>query len=324
VDSFGNNKAWTGRVSSLSDPYETPAFFGSSYNTAMNKYGRNRDVIPYGAATIPDNYDFINSGQIYFKNQYSKKDGETVFAGRPYGCNSNKSQCQYLGYCSLDPNVYCLLDSLSSTNQAGSGTNIPGNISQLSCSDGRYGTCLPLWDKNQINSINPGATSNGMAILKNIFLKYYGQLHWNKSESVYELSGNFQDYSANTSLLTSTRQGHENEFAHIYPLISNIKLNNTAIDGQSASYKAQVGINVLTFNTAVDLEQQPLKEIYIDWGDGTIQTIVGQDNRPGEDSPHMIYHYYDHEISNPGIKIEIVDNWGFYSYFKGQIRGSID
>lgn len=293
VDESGNNKAWTGRVSSLSDPYETPSFFGS-FSTAMYKYGRNRETIPYGAATLPDDYDLTNGGMMTLKSQYSKEDGDTKFAGRPYGCNSSEqSSCSYVGYCSLDPNVYCLLDPITKS----SATNTSASIEKLTCADGKYGTCVSIWDASRID---PDSSGQGENILKNIFLKTYGRFTWNSGNGVYEITSSGTDYSKGAS--------------SNYPQVSNVKFNNES----GNSFSAKEGINNLTFNTAVNLEQQPLKEIYIDWGDGTIQTIVGQDNRPGSSEPHVFYHYYDSAVSRADIRIEAVDNWGQYGCYNSK------
>ena len=65
----------------------------------------------------------------------------------------------------------------------------------------------------------------------------------------------------------------------------------------------------LKFTTTIDPEQQPLKEITIDWGDGSIQTISGQDSHPSADNPHVFYHFYQ-KTGDMTIKISIKDNWG--------------
>lgn len=311
VGSSGENKAWTGRLSSVSDPYETPAFFASPYSTIMYKYGRNRTTIAYGAATFTDDYDLMNGGRVALNNQYSKKDNETIFAGRPYGCDSTYSpSCRYIGYCSLNPNVYCLLDPVTKpfTN------NTPAGIDKLTCADGKYGTCLPIWDKEQIVSLDPDVTTDGDNILKNIFAKNYGLFRWDSQEGIYTAArtGGI-DYSG-SSMPILTSRANANAFGKVFPKISNVEFN-----AKTAGFAAKEGINILKFNTLVDMEQQPLKEIYIDWGDGTIQTIVGQDNQPGSASPHVLYHYYDSPIS-PNIKIEIVDNWGAYGSYNGRVR----
>lgn len=127
VDSSGENKAWADRVSINSlFSTTTPTFFkdygkiaagvwyGSSTSHNLQGYGRNREDVPFGAALLPDNFDLLsNDGAINLRNQYSSKMKETILAGRPYGCSNYKTTdsgegCNNIGYCSLNPNVYCL------------------------------------------------------------------------------------------------------------------------------------------------------------------------------------------------------------------------
>ena len=77
---------------------------------------------------------------------------------------------------------------------------------------------------------------------------------------------------------------------------------------------AQKGIYRLEFNTAVDSEQQPLKNLTIDWGDGNTQIITNQDNHPLAGLPHIFYHYYS-QIGQKTIVIKVTDNWGFYKTY---------
>ena len=82
-----------------------------------------------------------------------------------------------------------------------------------------------------------------------------------------------------------------------------------AVDTNKATVNvATRGLYKLEFNTEVNKSQQPLKQIIIDWGDGRSQTIVGQDNRPQAENPHIFYHYYN--TTGPmSIKIKLIDNW---------------
>jgi hypothetical protein len=55
-----------------------------------------------------------------------------------------------------------------------------------------------------------------------------------------------------------------------------------------------------------------MKQIVIDWGDGSTQIITGLDNRPEVDAPHNFYHFY---LKDPArhIEIKVVDNWDAYT-----------
>ena len=100
--------------------------------------------------------------------------------------------------------------------------------------------------------------------------------------------------AANYSSLDDSRAS----FCYVEPSIDNIAVNHD-----------DSGVYELRFITKIDLEQQPLKEIYIDWGDGFVQTITGQDSRPDKNNPHIFYHYY-RRVPTGKIEIKIKDNWG--------------
>ncbi len=78
---------------------------------------------------------------------------------------------------------------------------------------------------------------------------------------------------------------------------------------QSVQAISEPGIYNLTFNSNIDIEQQPLSTIRIDWGDGTIQIINNQTHRPSGTAPHRIYHYYQEAINASEIEVRVVDNW---------------
>jgi hypothetical protein len=108
VSTSGENQAWAVRTGITADPahaFITPPFFRNNTTANLQFYGRQRNGIPYGAATFPFDYDLLNSGPLYLQNQYYQKDNKSIFAGRPYGCTGES--CNYVGYCSENPNVIC-------------------------------------------------------------------------------------------------------------------------------------------------------------------------------------------------------------------------
>jgi len=324
VNSSGGNKAWTNRISKISIyATQTPKFFikdngyfygpygASTYK--IDRYGRNREDTPFGSAIWPTNFDLLSSEKITFKNQYSKKNNEEVFAGRPYGCEG--TSCDNIGYCSLDPNIFCLLGNATSSDF----------VSKQTCSANGYGICVPLWQQSLSYDFN-----DYQNILRTIFLKSYNSFSFATTSQSYVSDDTNYDFikkipsSFKQNCPNNVRTGEGiDSFCAVWPEVSNVKAyygntNNRALisSGNNLIITTR-GVYRLEFNSKVDSEQQPLKEIVINWGDGTKQVITGQDHRPSASNPHVFYHYY----SQPGTKIlniTIYDNWGFFgSCFSG-------
>lgn len=183
--------------------------------------------------------------------------------------------------------VYCRYSFVNNTD---------GYVSQRTCSSGGFGTCVPLWgdylgSKNVIDKVPADYES----ILSQLFLKSYGSYSF--SGETYSLGKiGFDKLSSTTSTL---------------PVISGVKLTlngKTVVSGDGSINLPEKNLYRLEFNTAVNKEQQPLREIYIDWGDENYQVIKGEDNRVSGSAPHIVYHYYSStELSR--LTIEIKDNW---------------
>jgi hypothetical protein len=324
VDSNGENMAWSARIGVNSlYPTSTPPFLvehdssnalayygnfsGSSHSIAA--FGRNRETTPFGAASWPDSFNLLSSEAVKLKDQFSAKNSEDVLAGRPYGCSNylgtDKGQgCSHIGYCSLDPNVYCLY-GLSSTDY----------VSKNTCAGGGMGTCLPLWSNylgKSDNSLNDGLTDSQM-ILRTLFLKSYNSFSLSSNGS-YTSGGTNLDQTLAIKHCSNNQRPKETDsaqaaydsFCSVWPSVGNISLNN-----QTSPTVSSKGIYGLRFTTTIDSEQEPLKEIYIDWGDGSNQVITGQDSHPSTDNPHTFYHYYKGARKGT-ITIKITDNWNTY------------
>ncbi|MDP2944689.1 MAG: hypothetical protein Q8N57_03970 [bacterium] len=331
VDSSGENKAWTNRVSQNTlYATATPRFFvyndgtekpygpysstGVNYN--LNRYGRNSASVPFGAATWPDNFDLLSSDRVLLRDQYSTQNGETVFAGRPYGCANVGSSlgCSRIGSCSLNPNIYCLAYNGSSTDV----------IAQQTCRG--LGICVPLWNGNQnmalLNGLDYSVKPHYENILRTLFLKSYNGYSFVDG---FYTSGNLDDYyqdytdPSNSIFIPRpcVRSGEGmSSFCPVWPYISRINLyfGDTTVSLASTTGWTfnlnKTGVYRLEFNSRVDAEQQPLKRISIDWGDDNKQVITGQDQHPT--NPHVFYHYYNSTGLKP-LKITVYDNWGFYN-----------
>lgn len=162
-------------------------------------------------------------------------------------------------------------------------------------------------------------------ILKNIFLtSYEGYLFENdsyKSELGYDSDGPADESSYYESIhdggncTTSDCHKTENDdtfskyWKYILPKIANVKVNGSSL---SNPLTVSPGIYKLSFTTTIDKEQQPLRNLIIDWGDGSQQNLVNQNNRPNDSDPHVLYHYYTSSSASITIKIKVTDNWGFY------------
>lgn len=280
VSSSGENKAWTGRIGTASNPdyaFETPDFFNDATTAELQKYGRQRNAVPYGSATFDANYDLLNSGPVYLQNQYYQKDNNDIYAGRPYGCTG--SSCQYVGYCSENPNVMCLYYPTDG------GANDYHYINVKTCSDGGFGICQPLWSVNVANGVN------AENVISTIFKQSYGNFAFR--------DGNYLPGNTEENILPSGGNNPAVNFDSMY-------LNNQAYADLGDNKPS--GVYSVKFNTIVDPEQQPLNMIYIEWGDGSSQAITGIDHRPTENNPHIFYHYYNNTPSG-NLKIKIWDNW---------------
>jgi len=291
-----------------------------SYPNAFNftGYGRNRASVPFGAATFPDGFNIFASEPIKFLNQYSSKIDQQAFAGRPYDCDNGKGTgCAHLGYCSLNPNMICILDNTDSAS-----TSL---INQRSCGSAN-GTCVPLWNSSALASSTTFKADN---ILKNLFLQSYAGYSYNFNTKNYQLNinaayivGSSSSYIPKNYCASSTSHLSPNNDEHYRDYWCGVKpeINNVKIDGNSLRKIVQdnislnPGIHVLTFNTTIDSDQQPLKDLVISWGDGSLQTLVNEDSRSDAANPHKIYHYFRNEVKSNdiNIRIKVADNWGFY------------
>ncbi|MDD3285291.1 MAG: hypothetical protein PHG95_01480 [Patescibacteria group bacterium] len=285
----------------------------------FTSYGRNRASVPFGAATFPDGFNIFASEPVKFLNQYSSKIDQQAFAGRPYDCdNGSGTGCANIGYCSLNPNMICILDNTTSSS-----TSL---INQRSCGSAN-GTCVPLWNSAKLASATQFKPEY---ILKNLFLKSFAGYSYDFGANVYNLDPNaaYHDStvssgsyvpklsypcSSSSNHLSPNNDGSYNTYwCGVQPKISNVKIDGQSVTSTSIVIKQ--GIHELTFNSMVDPDQQPLKDLIISWGDGSLQTLVNEDSQSDPNNPHKIYHYFANDIphSNIDIRIKVSDNWGFY------------
>ncbi len=305
VSGNGTNMAWAQRISQGSDykigyelkngNQEIQRINGIVYNNYVRKLGD----IPFGAASWPDSFNLANSSRVKFYNQYSAKNNENIFAGRPYGCEINpynpqsEANCARIGYCSANPDVYCLVkDNLFNENTY--------DIGRHSC--GAWGECFPLWsfdnDKDKIKNLKTSAFDALRSIFRQAPVAY--EFKTGEEGSGYV---SVPGYFANSDSVSA-------------PQIINPKLyyNKTMLEiSDNLGFKA--GNYRLEFNINVNPNAQPLKEIFIDWGDGFKQVITGEDAKNSSaGQKHSIYHFYSGISTSvaPEIKIKAYDNWGVF------------
>lgn len=282
---------------------------GSSGNNlnAIYAYGRNREDVPFGGAVLPSDYTLVGSQPINLRNQYSAKNSETIFAGRPYGCKG--IGCSNIGQCNLNPNIFCIYTENNELNKQ-------------SCSAGGGGECARLWE-------TPLTATSSPNILSTLFIKEYADYYLN--DGSYSNTGSVDWYAPPMMPVCSTRPNtHPESFCRVLPIIATTTMSqvlgknsfvNIPINGLPTADQTVIinknGLYKLSFNTQVDKEQQPLRQVIIDWGDSAgVQIISGLDNKPNPAMPHEFFHYYlagtTGTNSTKTIGVRIIDNWDMY------------
>jgi len=275
---------------------------------AIYAYGRNREDVPFGAAVLPSDYTLVGSQPINLRNQYSAKNSETIFAGRPYGCKG--IGCKNIGQCNLNPNIFCIYTENNELNKQ-------------SCSAGGGGECARLWE-------TPLTATSSPNILSTLFIKEYVEYSLNNGSYSNTDSINWYEPATTTTQFCDQNKRpntHPASFCRVFPTITNMKMSqvlgnnslaNVPISGlptniQTVNIQAN-GLYKLSFNTQVDSEQQPLRQVIIDWGDEVgVQIISGLDNKPNPAMPHEFFHYYlVGTVSAKNIGVRIIDNWDVY------------
>lgn len=315
VDNEGGNKAWSNRISrSSAFTTETPDFFNFKSSDVLKLYGRNREDVPFGGSVLPSDYNFSISDPINLRSQYSKKNSETIFAGRPYGCSG--TGCANIGQCSLDPNVFCVYSNDEILNKK-------------SCSSGGNGACVPLWGRpstgwfkwlgidSKFDTRYFPTFTTAISNLNQIFVKKYNDLIYSTTAAGYvstSSSAAFTEVSSSMSTTDSHIVTYPNQIRQVLPIIKNNDIRLVASTtplkiGNGEVNILEAGLYQLSFNAVIDAEQQPMKQIVIDWGDG-VQVITNLDNKPENSTPHKFYHFYLKGARH--VEIKVFDNWGSY------------
>lgn len=212
--------------------------------------------------------------------------------------------CVGVGYCSDEPTVAC-----STTAQC---TAING------------GACVGAAARNagdgNFDTGNVWAIDN----IQRIFAYVYGAWRWNDAGAFYEVVSNtpgtwlrlWNDEFDAMPLCDGDGTGPrpiwppDNDLCGILPVADNILVNGTTGDVDLFGG----GTITLTFTSFVDPEQEELRNIVVDWGDGSTSSIVWNGAPKSDPSqPHLMSHTYEDPgaIQVYNIEIMLVDNWGF-------------
>jgi hypothetical protein len=173
-------------------------------------------------------------------------------------------------------------------------------------SNGSY--CF-LGDTN-ITLANGGSTCN----------KLWSRIIPSKAQAITTLNQLFNyyfgSYSLNNNVYVSSPVSGWTSFKGTAPSIFNLKVkfNDIQIDKNGKFNVPYSGFYSLEFNTKVDVNQQPLKQILVNWGDGSRQTITNVDDKPDNGNPHKLYHYY--YKGDWSVGVTIIDNWNQTAAFK--------
>lgn len=344
VDESGDNVAWADRATTGGNYYIEGDTTG---------WGISADNEPFGSIAPPEE-DFQNADNLLTEGEglynwanYNEQpvlfyDGSET-GGRPLSC---------IGECE---NQWC-------TSDLGEGSTYLGGASSTDsadCGDGRLtgvgvaeisGQGLSYgYSSNLTEQINHAATYGQMR-LKHVFADIVGNfykidLDWSASPSTLydpqspaepdvdyweDGSGNniFDEMEACPDNVRptsdTTTSEYEDEYCGVLPTVSNITIdgNDTFSDNY---YDISSGKTVtLSFDATVDIEQEWLDQIYIDWGDNDTTPLPWE----AQAATHVFTHayrcgpeYQDYalEYNNNGSecvyqpKITITDNWRFCS-----------
>ncbi|MFA6391707.1 MAG: PA14 domain-containing protein [Patescibacteria group bacterium] len=222
------------------------------------------------------------------------------------GTEDDRAVCVGVGLCSGDQTIECTTDT--------------------DC--GTAGSCVGADAK--LKGDGPVNTGNAWALerLQRIFANVYGSWRWDDATGSYvdvpDFGGSWRqvwnDKFDNMVLCnlngTGPRPiwpGPETDYCAILPKVSNILVNGTTGDVVMNGG----GSVTLSFTSFVDAEQEELKNIIVDWGDGSTPTSIVWNGAPKSDpsQPHLFSHTYD-DVVGPGageyqIEIMLKDNWGF-------------
>lgn len=332
VTESGENRAWADRTKTNSEYvtelgyhylYEddtTLAPFGSAVQPSIEENDRNRNEANWNGN--PRGEDERLNMRIPFQT-----DNLDVYAGFPYGCSG--IACNMIGRCEHDRDLVCVdpgeLIAGGGWNQGTKFGDSPTiYYNNLMCPQVSGGAvrqaCIP------IPNLGNGGVINGVTQISQLFTESYRDVEWDFASSTYRvyvpgpvspmidvIGPPISEHCTDDERPTTP----PDDFCWVQPEILNVHLfrGNDEIEIDTVTGEVEIedeGDYTLTFNTRVDGEQLPIKEIYLEWEDGTVSNLPFEqgniNHRPHSENPHTFTHHYNF-AGDYRIQIRIVDNW---------------
>ncbi|TFG45538.1 MAG: hypothetical protein E4H31_02580, partial [Dehalococcoidia bacterium] len=311
----GEDMAWADRLNTSG--YNPEGLNYSLLDTDVSPYGGTvtRDTDPEDwnsplLAEVPNTYDYTTS-------PYQTRSGspyacigdciEKTCSGGPNEGNNCRNYSDCVDATSTLPDGVCTGVGICSLANQGcdADTDCPPDEKCIGGSGSQKGSQAVL---NWPNNTNPYYAEQR---LRRLFAQSYGIWQWQNWDSEYVFKPLSDDP---LGTVATDRWGPPNkrcpndirpkedlgtnaDYCGIPPKIRNIKL------GDGSSNIAKIGPDGgkvrLSFNIIANREQQPIKTIYIDWGDGEVNQIP-YDARAKDDhaNPHVYTHAYDSCIAD--------------------------
>ena len=291
-DYLESSIAWVDRVKNVTTASPVSFITGAPYNLYNNTKNAG-DYNPYG----PKQFDYPGLAL-----------GKTK-GGAPWGCiNSNNRNYYYSG-------MTTVVNGLVYTQ------NSYKNLCMSIASDEMYSifsatTSVPGIGLVSDAVLNDPAPSIGHG-LKNLFLQFkYDDVTYDYSN--FKTSPLSLGISTIPACNTSGVGPRNNSWCGIYPTIENKKLTdpsgNLMTESNGVYLIKTPGFYRLTFGATLDLEQFPIKKIVIDWGDDSDPMVINSETDPSQNFSFIRYYNPANQTSGDpvGIKIKVMDNWGFF------------
>ena len=350
VNSTGDNVAWAARASGTSEVeslFSDNYYFEDSYEPWGSMSPSEYNIGPLWDSV--DEYDVDNPNNEFLATAYGQTppiiwtptEPEIEHGGKSYGCIGECNQQRCIGGdketerddCTDDPNIcsgeaMCMGLGVSSVDELGYLQGFTTFKDQLrhaasEAQDKLKHIFADTCDSCQAFYVNYDGI-NRTECDESIFCP------WDETGSDIWSPGAFIGMDrCSDSIRNPANAGNSSDYCGILPQLEDLK-----VDGATwgIEYEVDKGQSVkLQFRSVVDPEQEELRRVYIDWGDGRItnqrwDALSGDHSYTHAYSCGPEYAYYAHDYQ-AGIgceyvgKVVVVDNWGWCS---GEKTGDCD
>jgi hypothetical protein len=293
VTEEGDNKVWLNR-------FETGWRITEPQN-ASNSLGLNKNSTfsPYGAVSgIRSDNDLNQLSSPVLVGHGVNSYFNTDFTGIPWSTPDNLAHDD--AYCFSDAQyngTACKSDSdcgngicLGAGKYCYKGDFMTGKacISNADCTEGEVCQAITSYQATR---------SSAIIRLQRLFAKVYGVWQWDSQSNGYVSCGEGDNCSLGDISLDISGASGQN------PRINYIEAINTQL-------AAPGGLVTLKFSSEVDLNQLPIKEITINWNDGSGDLNINDElnHRPSENNPHNFYHIYTCTTNTEGNRCAVCSN----------------